>query len=392
MLCPTTQRAYAIGLVALAAGAAALLGWQSVQVNLGRACAVDDTPYLPLCYESSSQEQRFAALRSRILTNPGDSGAYVQLAMLDRLTSRGEQTNAAAARLAPVDPTVMAMQVTSALERQDWAAAVGPLVDLVAYRNNGQAALMLARLIGAGKGELLAGHLVQETRWFEQVLGQMANARAPWSAALPLVTRALNANALDREAVLTYIGRLKEAGAWIDAYSLWLTLNGRPLPILYNAGFDQPFVTSGFDWEVRLQVPPSRAGAVVERTIAENRGAVLDVRFTGRAIQAPMVKQQLFLGEGRYRLQGDYRGSELRMEQGLAWVVRCTPAAAQAGRSTSLGNTAGTWQHFEFEFSVPPGCGPVASLQLETYAAVDAFTGTRGRIAFDAFSLQKAGP
>lgn len=386
-----TRRASAIGLFALGACAAALLAWQSVRVNLGRACAVDDTPYLPLCPESTGKDQRLAALRSRIAANPGDSSAYVQLSMLDAPGPASQQTVQAAARLAPVDPNVMARQAAGALDQGDWAAAITPLVALVQYRANDQAALALARLIGGGKGDLLAGHIAPGTRWFEQVLGQMARAQAPLSTALPLVARALATDALDRGAVLLYVGRLKHAGAWGDAYSLWLTLHGQPLPVLYNAGFDQPFLADGFDWEVPLQSPANRAGAVIERTMIEKRGVILDIRFTGRAIQTPMVRQQLFLGEGRYRLQGDYQANQLRMEEGLAWTVRCTAAPALAGRSSSLANTGGAWKRFEFEFSVPPGCGLVASLQLETSTVAEAAAGTRGRMAFDALSLQRLG-
>ena len=391
MLRSALQRAPAIGLLALGAGAAVLLAWQSVRLNLERACAIDDTPYLALCPEPTSDERRLADLRSRIAANPGDSRAYVQLALLQTKAPGSQQSLQAAARLSPVDPNVTAMQAAHALEQGDWPTAIEPLLALVQYRYNAQAALMLARLIGAGKGDLLAGHIGPGAPWFEQVLGQMANAQAPLSSALPLVSRALDAGALDRRAVLLYVGRLKQAGTWGDAYSLWLTLHGKPLPVLYNAGFDQPFYSDGFDWEVSHQTPSSRAGALVERSMTEKRGAILDIRFTGRAIPVPVVRQQLFLGEGRYRLRGEYMASQLRLEQGMVWTVRCTAASAEAGRSASLANTGGAWQRFEFEFSVPRECGVVATLQLETAAASEATTGTRGRMAFDAFSLQKVG-
>jgi hypothetical protein len=191
--------------------------------------------------------------------------------------------------------------------------------------------------------------------------------------------------------VRTYVRQLKAAGAWADAYSLWLVLQGTSMPTLNNGSFDQPFVSDGFDWEAATAGPPSRAGAIVERRGAEERGAVLDLRFTGRAIAVPMVRQYLFLGEGRYRLRGEYMTRQLRMEEGLAWNVHCTASKTRAGGSPGLADTAGAWRSFAFEFTVPAGCGLVASLQLETFTPSEAALGARGRVAFDAFSLEKVG-
>jgi hypothetical protein len=103
-----------------------------------------------------------------------------------------------------------------------------------------------------------------------------------------------------------------------------------------------------------------------------------------------MVRQHLFLGPGRYRLRGDYKTSQLRMDHGLAWTLRCTTAAHSA-RSAGLGDTANQWQRFEFEFAIPAHCGWVASLQLETFASLDAVEGSHGHASFDALSLERLG-
>jgi hypothetical protein len=116
---------------------------------------------------------------------------------------------------------------------------------------------------------------------------------------------------------------------------------------------------------------------------------MLDIRFTGRPFAVPLVRQYLFLGPGRYRLRGDYKAAQLRMEEGLAWTVRCTASAVQAGKSAGLNDTGNAWQPFEFEFSVPRNCGWVASLQLETFTPIQATLGSRGRAAFDSLALQQ---
>src|SRR3569832_63333 len=121
--------------------------------------------------------------------------------------------------------------------------------------------------------------------------------------------------------------------------------------------------------------PARRAGVVVERRRAEERGSVLDLNFTGRAIGMPVIRQYLFIGPGRYKLHGDYMGRQFRLDDGLAWTVRCGTRAA--GTSIPLRDTSGLWCPFELEFRLPPDCGLVASLQLETSTPADATLGAR---------------
>jgi hypothetical protein len=366
--------------------AAALVGWLCVRVNLERGCTTQDTPYLQLCPAiAPGSAADIANLRARIAANPGDANAYVRLA----LATRTPQTALAASQAAPNEPSVQMLHAIAALEREDWPRAVGPLVQLVEYRETPQAAQVLARLVAGGQGALLAPHVKPGSRWLPRVLAQMPQGQASFSSALPLIVQALRAGILEPESIRSYMRQFKAAGAWADAYSLWLALQGRTLPILFNAGFDDAFQQGGFDWEIPASGPPSRVGAIVERKGAESRGAVLDVRFTGRAITLPMARQHLFLGEGRWRLKGEYAARQLRAEEGLAWTVRCTASSTQAGRSPPLGDTSGAWRAFEFEFTVRPDCGLAAVLQLETFVPTEAALGARGRVAFDAFSLEK---
>lgn len=373
------------------AGAVAL-GWLSIATNVERGCSAQDTPYLDLCGgQRSANAPEAAALRARIQRNPGDASAYVQLATADRSPERARLIQAAA-RLAPNHPDILIAQAGMALDRQDWAGAVKPLVQLAEYRDAPQATGVLGQLIAGGQGHLLAPYLTPGSHWFARTLPQMSQVPSSLPQALPLVAQALKLRLLDADAVRTYLRGLKATGAWVDAYSLWVSLHGKPLSTLYNGGFEDAFQTDGFDWEIANPGPPSRAGAVVGRRAAEERGTVLDIRFTGRAIAVPLVRQHLFLGPGQYRLRGEYMASQLRMEHGLAWTVRCTTGAAQAGRSDPLTDTGSAWQPFMFKFSIQPGCGAVTSLQLETYAPVEAALGARGRAAFDALALEQLAP
>ena len=235
----------------------------------------------------------------------------------------------------------------------------------------------------------MSQYVTPGSHWLQRTLAELPQLRTPFSAVLPLVAKALKAGVLGPDDARAYLHQLKTAGSWVDAYSLWVSLHEGPLPALYNGSFEQPFDPDGFDWEPTVTTPASRAGAIVERRSADKHGAVMALQFTGRALPVPLVRQYLFIAEGRYRLRGEYMAHQLRMEQGLAWNVQCTAAAASAGRTAPLGDTGGVWQPFTLEFSVPPGCGAVASLQLETFAPFEAALGARGRAAFDALSLEK---
>lgn len=375
--------------VALAVVSAALLAWLSLASNFERACTTADTPYLDLCPKvSPGSEQHLAGLRARIARNPGDANAHVQLAQYDRSKTRAQSIDMAS-KLAPTEPNVLMMQAVAALEAGNWPLALRPLIALSEFRSDPQASLALARLIGAGKGKALAEHLSPGSRWFPRVLAQMATAGVPFSTALPLVVTALQNGVLEPAAAKTYIRQLKGAAAWADAYSLWLALHRQQLPVLYNGDFDQSFESDGFDWELSGQNATPRPGVIFDRPNLGKRGGVLEIRLTGRRMPVPLIRQYLFLGEGRYRIQGEYNASQLRLEQGLAWTVRCTAAAVEAGRSAALKDTGGKWQGFELDFIVPQSCGQVVSLQLETYAAFEAEAGGQGRFAFDALKLAR---
>jgi hypothetical protein len=367
--------------------AAMLLAWMCVGVNVSRGCAVDDTPYLDLCAAPPTPDR----LRDRLARNPGDSAAYVQLALLDRSPARPRYI-AAAVQLAPSDADVLLMQAAAALERRDWQHGVEPLVRLTDYRENMYASQVIARVIAAGQGELLFPYLAPGSHWLPRALRELSALNPPFSAVLPLLAKALKTGTLSPDDARVYLRQLKRANAWLDAYSLWVSLHEGPLPTLYNGSFEEPFDPDGFDWEPVLTTPASRAGAIVERRASDKHGAVLDIQFTGRPFPSPLVHQYLFIGEGRYRLRGQYMAHHLRMEQGLAWAVQCTAASASAGRTAALGDTGGAWEPFTLDFSVPVGCGAVASLQLETYAPFEASLGARGRVAFDALSLEKIAP
>jgi hypothetical protein len=371
--------------VALAAG----LIWLSASVHLERACVVMDTPYLPICPGPASDAELQGMLRARIATNPGDSSAWIQLANVER-SEHEKALLRAASTLAPTEPNVLMWRAGEALSARQFPQAVDLLVELIEYRGKGEAAAVLAQIVASGQSTaLLSPHVATASRWLPSVLASLTALKLPVTSAQPLVADAWAKGTISRQTLQSYIRSLKADGDWADAYSLWLTQQKGSTPLLHNGRFDTPFQPDGFDWEVTPELP-SRAGAAVSQRGSGNRGQVLDIQFTGKPLSVPLIRQYVFAPPGRYVFRGQYMGSRLRTEQGLAWTARCTnrtAAAATAGRSGGLQDTGGVWQNFQFDIVIPPDCGMVISLQLETFAPFEAATGLKGRAAFDALEL-----
>jgi hypothetical protein len=376
------------GLVACCIAGALLVGWISVAVNLERACALEESIAAAFCPSpapgSAAQSEMLVA---RIAREPGDSNALTALALNDRSPQR-ERFIALAGELAPREPNVLLLKGAAALDRRDWAAAAPPLVELLENRDIPLAALALLWLVQNGLADVLEPHVRPQSRWLTRLLGEIRRTETPLGAALPLITQAMRVDGIDADTVRAYVRELKSRGLWADAYALWLSMHGGKGPLLFNASFDHVFEADGFDWEAPASASARRAGARVDRRPTEQRGSVLEVQLTGRPIEVPVVRQYLFIAPGRYRLHGDFLARQLRMEDGMVWVLQC--AGGEAARSRAFKGDS-PWGPFDFEFTVPANCGLVASLQLQPATASDAALGTRGRVAFDAFTIDRTG-
>jgi hypothetical protein len=381
-------------LAGLGAVLAAWLLWFGTDTHLQRACLELDTPYLPLCPNANADSDpiRKQELRARLHENPGDSAAWVTLAHFESGAPQQPLLRAVGV-LAPSDPNSLKLRAKHALEQQQLPVATELLVKMTNHSIGGaEPPQILARLLTASEGVgLLRPYLVEGSRWLPRVLDSMVALKLPMESGLTLLGEAGAKGIAKPETVRSFIRSLKGAGQWADAYGLWLTQQRQPVPILFNGSFENKFQPDGFDWEI-TPVLPSRAGALVAQRGVAGRGQVLETQYTGRAVAVPVIRQHLFIAPGRYVLKGQYMGSKLRMEQGLAWAVRCTDGPKTlAGRSGALQDTAGAWDRFQFEFDVPPGCGVIASLQLETFAPFEAAAGFRGKASFDSFELQSVG-
>jgi hypothetical protein len=353
-------------------------------VNIRQGCALHDAPYAE--WECTSADDRDPGrLRDRLRVNPADIDALKLYAMQQPASER-TQAVAALSALWPEDRDVLGLRAEQALRAQQWSRAAAPLVHLVQYHRSEPAAVLIAKLAGAGQTDVLTALLDPRSNWPDRVVEQLPKADVTPAAITPLVAAALQRQAISRKGVGAYILWLKSNGSWSDAYALWLAMHQEPVPLLYNGGFDRSFTNEGFDWEIQPQGP--RAGAVVERVGEYGGDARLQVRLSGKRFRNPLVRQYLFIGGSPHRLRGKYLARQMRMEKGLAWVARCVAGGDVAGRSPPLQQNSPQFRDFEFLIAPPPDCGPVVSLQLETAEAFEAETGALAQVEFEGFSLE----
>ena len=372
------------------AGATAAILWFAASAHLRYGCVVNDTPYLPLCSEPAADaEQTRAQLRERIYRNPGDAWAWSAM-----IPAEGDEARQvflqAATQLAPNTAAVLRWRVAAALEREQLNEAVALLLQLLQHRKSNEAARVLAQIATLPEGHsLLQPHLKDAPRWLPRVVESIQEQKLPPGGVLPLVVEAARADVLPAPTRRLYMQLLRRSGQWLDAYGLWVVLHKRGVPLLYNGSFDQEFVADGFDWEFTF-VTRSRAGVIVEQQPVAKRGLVLSLDFTGRRFAPSILRQLVFTPPGSYRLEGQYMASKLRTEGGLSWTVLCSANQSfLPARSDAIRDSGGMWRPMEFEFTIPPDCGPIATLQLEPLHKYEATAGMKGHVELDGLTLSR---
>ena len=372
-----------------------VLAWLAWDYNLERACVLRQWPELPSCMNRSSEPlAQVQSLQQRIDRNPGDSDAWISLALLSsRLDAPapGLELDAVlktATHLAPQDVRLQRLQAARALQHQAWPLAVDWLVRLVRDSDDGQAAVALAMLMQEpGALSAMQGQARQSSRWLAPVINAMAQARVPVVTAMPLVVTALAQHDMPQELTQQIMRQLKTDGQWIDAHVLWTAWLGHPTALMFNGSFDNGFIADGFDWEI-MPAPPSKVGAQVLQLALAQHGGVLQVDFTGRTLAAPLVRQQLLLLNDRLAFSGQFMTAGLQAREGLAWVVKCAAGGRELARTPAIKDTARQWLRFYVEFSLPASCGHAAVLELQAFAPHESGTGFRGQATFDDFTLK----
>ena len=371
------------------------LAWAAWSINLERACVLRQWPELQSCINRDQGESaQRALLLEQIERNPGESEAWIQLALLSSQPNyKPDQYDHdtildIATRLARQDRRLHRLQAIRAVQRQQWAVAVDWLTRLVEDSDDGQAAVALATLMREPLAmAAMKNHLKPGSSWFGLMVGALPQARVTVLEAMPLVVQAVAQKSVSPELVQQLLQQLKTEKQWIEARALWNAWLGHSSPLIFNGNFNNGFIPGGFDWEVTPE-QPSKAGALVRQVALDKRGGVLQVEFTGRPIVVPVIRQHLLLLDKRYRLSGQFMTARFQTNEGLAWTVNCANEGREIARTPAIKDTSTLWQPFNFEFEVPSSCENALTLQLQTYAPYESGTGLRGQVTFDDFKLE----
>lgn len=374
------------------------LGWQAWTVNITMSCWKDEWPHLAVCDEINGRTmpEKIERLRERLARNPGDTVALVNLMVYAHQPEAPKDLDpkallAQARKAAPQQGDVLRLTVYHALNDGHPGEAIEPLTRLSRYHADADATRTLAEMILAAPGNAEIGTALiaaakADTGWLDRVLRALPKAKVPTAMAMPLINELVAQNTLTPKLGLALIRQLKNENQWMEAHALWMRLWNKPLPLLFNGGFDQAFVTGGFDWEIPGN-NDHRGGAVVSLAGRKDKGQVLRVEFNGKRMGTPIVRQYMMLPPGRYRFTGTQQSTELRSDQGLAWVFSCATDKRELARMGSLKATGREWKPMETTLDVPADCGFGVTLSLQAGADYEVRTGMRGEMLFDSFVL-----
>lgn len=374
------------------------LGWKAWTVNITMSCWKDEWPHLAVCEEINGRTvpEKIARLRERLAENPGDTVALVNLMVYAHQPDAPKDVDPKALleqarKAAPQQGDVLRLTVYHALNEGRPGEAIEPLTRLSRYHHDADATRTLAEMILAAPGNEQIGTALiaaakADTGWLDRVLRALPAAKVPTAMAMPLVNELVAQNTLTPKLGLALIRQLKAENQWMEAHALWMRLWNKPLPLLFNGGFDQAFVSGGFDWEVPGN-NDHRGGALVSLAGRKGKGQVLRVEFNGKRMGSPIIRQYLMLPPGRYRFTGTQQSTELRSDKGLAWVFGCAADKRELVRIPGLKSTGREWKPMEATLEVPQDCGFGVVLTLQPEADYEARTGMRGEMVFDDFAL-----
>lgn len=134
-------------------------------------------------------------------------------------------------------------------------------------------------------------------------------------------------------------------------------LDRPPLKLrLIDGAFSEPSPIKSFGWS--LSSAPGLTAEVIDRT---SGNAALHVAHRNLSL-APVARQLLLLGPGRYRLDGQILSDDVNVSGRMSWSVRCLNNVDLGTVSPKI-TAADRWHRFSAEFEVSEDC-PAQQLLL----------------------------
>ena len=214
----------------------------------------------------------------------------------------------------------------------------------------------LSRLAAEPQGRsLLVDRLASEPAWRKQFFQLFPHTSKNADAPLLVMTALRDAGKpiLDKE-LAPYLNFLISINRIDAAYNAWLQFltagQLEKIELLTNGRFESKPSGLPFDWKID---PGVNAIADFVPLGKNSKGNAFHIKFSDGRVQFPQLSQVLFLPPGRYRLEGNLRGS-ISGKRGLRWQIRCASGAQKIlGETEMLLGQSPQWRVFAFDTEVP---------------------------------------
>lgn len=368
-------------------------------VNRDRACQLQQWPSEKWCPkpENPTVEDLGVILRERIRQSPGDSDLYARWVRLLAAQQSTSSKDVEAALvlvqpLAPADLELRRLALKVAIERRNWTDVAKSASSLANDFNDPVGGQILLGLIEQNLALAEIDRLVQpKSKWYRTALEYSLREGKGLTLLVPFLPAALEADVIDLDTGLKWVGALANKGLWLDAYSVWVAIAGEVPSSLYNGDFSRDVLDSPFDWREAVR-NSSKKGAALSIADFPGRTRSMEMSFNGKAFDAALLEQYLMLTGPTYQLEFDYVLDRFKSSNGLAVVLRCVQGGTELTRIDLPAEGTTRWRSEKKDFRLSPDCGFAVSLRIETLSELDAKTGVSGTIAFDDFKLAPKAP
>jgi hypothetical protein len=194
-----------------------------------------------------------------------------------------------------------------------------------------------------------------------------------------------------------FIDALARTGHWDEARGLWVGLvggiyaqPGRPLPIVWNGGFESEISMAfgQFDWSLARNEYVSPG---IDTTVGHTGDRSLRLSFSGRDTTRldGQVKQIITVRPGaRYSFECYAKTDQLETPEGPRIVIADIASGVEVASSTPVWSGSSDWRRLTFDFTVPTSTRAVV-LTIKRVPKFSYDDPTRGTIWFDDFAISE---
>lgn len=177
----------------------------------------------------------------------------------------------------------------------------------------------------------------------------------------------------------------------MQAYALWIQSVYREdmvrIDHLYNGSFEKTALPSPFDWNVML----STSSSVSYEPVGEGPQRMIIFDFLDGRHSEFSLKQSILLAPGRWSFSGKWRADSLTAQRGIGWTMTCRPGKQAVQLMPAFQGGSGTWEEFQYEFTVPDSGCEHQLLTLTGIAKAEADHDYQGQLALTGMRLARSG-